>query len=251
MDRVLRVVDVRDEVTDAALVMELDRLAVGALVDELDVEPLREEGGLAEALRNRAGLDVELLEDLGVGEEPDRRAGRLVGLHLPDGLHVARRLAALELLAVDVAVAAHLGDETLGERVHDRDADAVEAAGDLVAVTAELAAGVELRKYDRERRQALFLHQVDRDARAPILDRDGMVRMEGHFDPVVAALEGFVDGVVDHLIDEVMEAAETGRTDVHPGPEPDRLEAFQDRDVLSGVVCFSHEKSPANAGFAG
>ena len=74
------------------------------------------------------------------------------------------RHAARELLAVDLPVAAHLGDEPLGERVDDRDADAVEAARDLVAVAAELAAGVELRQHDGERRQALVLDDVDRDA---------------------------------------------------------------------------------------
>ena len=71
-----------------------------------------------------------------------------------DGLHVAVRLAARELLPVDLAVAPHLDDEPLRERVDDRDADAVQAAGDLVALAAELAAGVQLREDDRERRQA-------------------------------------------------------------------------------------------------
>ena len=169
----------------------------------------------------------------------------------PRTLHVADRVAALELLAVDLAVAANRGDEPLGERVDDGDADAVEAAGDLVAVAAELAAGVELREDDREGGQPLLLHHVDRDARAPVDDRDGMVGMEGDLDAVVATLEGLVDGVVDHLVDEVMEAAEAGRADVHPRPEPDRLEAFEDGDVLCGVVCFGHEKSPANSLFAG
>jgi hypothetical protein len=44
--------------------MELHGLPVRALVDELDVESLREERGLAQTLRDRRGLDVELLEDL-------------------------------------------------------------------------------------------------------------------------------------------------------------------------------------------
>jgi LytS/YehU family sensor histidine kinase len=41
VDRVLRLVDVRDEVLDAALVVKLDGLALGALVDEPDREPGR------------------------------------------------------------------------------------------------------------------------------------------------------------------------------------------------------------------
>ena len=59
--------------------------------------------------------------------------------------------------------------------------------------------------------------------------------MDRDVDPVVLARHRLVDGVVDHLVDEVMEAAETGRADVHPRSEPDRFEAFEDLDVLCGV----------------
>ncbi len=45
---VLGLVDVRDEVLDAALVMELDRLAVDTLVDERDAEALGQKRGLAQ-----------------------------------------------------------------------------------------------------------------------------------------------------------------------------------------------------------
>ena len=65
----------------------------------------------------------------------------------------------------------------LRERVHDRDPDAVEAARDLVAVAAELAARVQLRQHDRHRREVLVLDQVD-DAAAVVGDGDGIVRME-------------------------------------------------------------------------
>ena len=240
-----------DEVADAALVVELDGLAVGALVDELDVEASREERGLAQALRDRRRVDVELLEDLGVGQEGDGRPARLALRHFPDELHVAGRLATLELLPMDGAVAANLGDEPFRERVDDRDADAVQAARDLVAVAAELAAGVELREDDGQRGQSLVLHHVDGDPGAPVLDRDRVVGMERDLDPLVASLERLVDRVVDDLVDEVMEAPEARRADVHARPEPDRLESFEDGDVPSGVVCFSHEKSPANYSICG
>ena len=52
-------------------------------------------------------------------------------------------LAAHVRLRPDLAVAHGLDGQRLRERVDDADADAVEAAGDLVAATAELAAGVE------------------------------------------------------------------------------------------------------------
>src|SRR6478672_3711795 len=75
--------------------------------------------------------------------------------------------------------------------------------------------------------------------------------MQRHVDLVVATRERLVDAVVDHLVDEMVEAAGARRTDVHARPEPDRLEPFEDSNVLCGVGDFSHEKSPAKSLLAG
>ena len=156
---------------------------------------------------------------------------------------------------MDGAVATDLGDEPFRERVDDGDADAVEASRDLVALAAELAAGVELRQNDGEGGEALVGHDVDRDARAPVRDGDGVVRMKPDLDPVVPARERLVDRVVHDLVDEVVEAPRAGRADVHPGPQPDRLEALEDGDVLAGVGGVCHvplkRKIPAKQGFCG
>ena len=167
VDGVLRLVHVRDEVADPALVVELLRLPAGALVAEDDPQAAGEERRLAQTLRERRRVELGLLEDLGVGEKRDRRA-RLVLRSDADRLHAPGGLSTRELLPVDLAVALDLGDEPLRERVHDGDADPVQAAGDLVAVAAELAAGVQLRENDGERRDSLVLDHVDGDARAGV-----------------------------------------------------------------------------------
>ena len=62
-------------------------------------------------------------------------------------------------------VAAYLDVEALGQRVHDRDADAVKAARDLVAAAlAELAAGVKHRQHDLDGRPLLLLHDRHGDS---------------------------------------------------------------------------------------
>ena len=70
VDRVLALVDVRDEVADAAVVLEL--VAVVALARSsmrTICEALGQEGGLAQALDKRLGGEIDLLEDVGVGQE--------------------------------------------------------------------------------------------------------------------------------------------------------------------------------------
>ena len=134
-------------------------------------------------------------------------------------------------------VAADLDREALGERVDDGDADAVQAAGDLVAAAvAELAAGVQHGQHDLDRRPALLLHDRDRDAAAVVGDGDRVVGVDRDVDRRREAGERLVDGVVDDLVDEVVQAALAGRADVHARAQADRLEALEDRDVLRVVV---------------
>ena len=181
--------------------------------------------------------EVGLLEDLPVGQEGDDRPAVVGRAH---DLDRALRHTALEALLVDLPVAVHLRKEPFGERVHDGGADAVEAAGDLVAGAAELPAGVELREDRRQRGLVRALHRVDRDPAAGVAHRDRVVRVDRHVDQVVLALQRLVDGVVHDLVDEVVEAARAGRADVHARAQPDRLEALEDGDVFCGVSRFSH-----------
>ena len=238
VDRLLGLVDVGDEVTDPAVVLELVAFALGALVDEDDLETAGQECRLAQALSECLGREIELLEDIRVGHEADRGAG-LALLRLPGDGHVRRRLAAGELLPVDLPVPPHLGHEPLGERVHDRDADAVQAAGDLVALPAELPAGVELRQDDCESRQPLVGHEVDRDTGPPILDGDRIVGVEAYLDAVVPARESLIDRVVDDFVDQVVKTSRPCRADVHAGALTNGLQALENSDVFSAVTGFS------------
>ena len=75
VDRLLVLVEVADEVLDAALVVELGPVAARALVGQRDPQAAREEGRLAQALLEDREVEVERLEDLGVGQEADGGAG--------------------------------------------------------------------------------------------------------------------------------------------------------------------------------
>ena len=58
------------------------RVPLAALVDDRDLQAAREEGGLAQALLERVEVEVERLEDVGVGQERDGRAGALAAVEL-------------------------------------------------------------------------------------------------------------------------------------------------------------------------
>jgi hypothetical protein len=84
----------------------------------------------------------------------------------------------------------------------------------------------------------LFVH-VHGDSTAIILNRDAVVFVDAHVYFVAIACQGFVDGVVDNLIDQVVEAAEIDVADVHGWTHADGLKTFEYGDVAGAVVVLS------------
>ena len=129
-------------------------------------------------------------------------------------------------------------------RVDHRDAHAVQAARDLVALAAELPAGVQHREHDLGRRLVGILGVgVDRDPAAVVDHPAAAVGQQGDVDGGRVPGQRLVDRVVHDLVDEVVEARGTGRADVHTGPLTDRLKTLENGDVLGRV---RHASTPSS-----
>ena len=225
------------EFLDAVLVEKrllLRRLA--ALVGESDLEAGIEERQFAQAvgepLELKLGRDRE---DRRVRQEGDERAGLLLVLQLADDLELLRRLPALEAHVIDLAVARDLDLEPIGERVDALRADAVQTAGIFVGALPELAAGVQIRQDQLDGRHLELRMHVDRNAAAVVADRNGAIDVDGDFDLAAITGEMFVDRVVEHLENAVVQPALIRVADIHAGPLPDGFQTLQFVD-LGGVV---------------
>ena len=139
------------------------------------------------------------------------------------------------LLLEHLPVAPDLEVELLRERVDDRHADAVQAAGDLVAVVVEFAAGVQHREHDFGGRTAARV-LIGRNAAAVVDDRDRSVDVNRDVDLIAEARQRLVDGVVDDFVDEMVQPRRPGRADVHRGTLTDRLEALEDFYFVGAVI---------------
>ncbi len=126
--------------------------------------------------------------------------------------------------------------EARREGVDDGRADAVQTARDRVPATAELSTGVQDGEDDLDGRLALGAVHVDRDAATVVDHAHGAVAEDRHLDGVAVAGEGLVDGVVDDLLHEVVQAALTGGADVHARALADRLETFEHLDGVCPVL---------------
>ena len=144
-----------------------------------------------------------------------------------------------------MAVLVYFHFQPFGQGVDDREADAVQAAGNFIAAAAELAARVQLGEHQLDRGDPLLVMDARRDAAAVVLDRAGPVLVDGDADGVAIARQRLVDRVVDDLLHEVVQAALVRRPDVHTGALADGLQPLEDLDLLLAVfalylVCHSH-----------
>ncbi len=142
-----------------------------------------------------------------------------------------------------VAPDAHL--HPFRQRIHHRGADAMQAAGHLVGVLVELAAGMQPGQHHLGGGDAFLGMDVGRDAAAVVAHGDAAVAVQRQFDPRGKSRLGLVHRVVDDLERHVMQAgAVIGVADIHAGAAAHRVEAPQDRDGR-GVI--RHQSNQAAA----
>ena len=236
----LAAIQVGDELRDAALVIKGLfpglMIFVIALIFQRDAKALRQERHFPETLLQDVVIKYRrLLEDLRIRKERDARSALTVSAcpDLLQGLHAG---AAHEFLAVHLAAGPDSDFQPGGEGVDDRCADAVQAAGYLVPAAAEFAARMQNSEDDFHGILAGLVVDADRNAASVVRDRHRIVRVDRHFDVVAEARERLIHRVVHDLVHEVVQASRGRRADVHAGALPDRLQAFQDLDIVRGVV---------------
>jgi len=133
------------------------------------------------------------------------------------------------------SLAPHFDIDSRRQRIDHGDADTVKAAGHRVSAAAEFTAGVQLGHHGLDAGDAFAGNFVDRDASTVVNDADAVVRQDRHFDMRGVAGQCLVDGVVDDLVDQVVQTARAGGADVHARADAHRLKAFQHLQV-AGVI---------------
>ena len=235
-------IHVGDVFLDAAFVM-IDLLmglacrvtGRGPLIAEDDAHTAVQVGQLTQTGRERVVIELDATaEDLDVRLEAHRGAGA-AGISGGGGGERADRGAALKALAVLLPLPMNRDLHPLGEGVHHRHADAVQAARHLVPTGAELAAGVQDGEHGFQSAPAGARVHIGGNAATVIGDGAAAILVEDDEDLVAMASEGLVDRIVDHLVNEVMQTTGPRGADVHARPLTHRLQAFQHLDLLGAV----------------
>ena len=96
----------------------------------------------------------------------------------------------------------------------------------------------------------LMLHRTHGNAAAIIADHAATVGADLDHDGLAMACHGFVNGVVDHLVDQVVQSGGRGVADIHGGTMAYRRQALQNLDAV-GVVCTLGRRRSVNPGAGG
>jgi hypothetical protein len=237
----LALVQVLDELGDASdilelLVLALTGLRIGrALVGQVNLQALVQEGQLTQPLGQGVVVVLRDREDRLVRKEVDLRSQALRRSHLTQ---LADRVTLRVVLRPGKAVAPYLDVELLAQRVDAAHADAMQTARHLVVRGIELAARMQHRQHDLHPRHRLAVHRlvVDRDTAPVVGHGDGVVHVDRHIDPGRMPCQRLIDGIIDHLVDQMMQTLLARRADVHRRPLTDRCQTFENRNVLRRVA---------------
>ena len=174
-------------------------------------------------------------EDLRVGPEGHGRAAPI--RRRPHILHRPQRRPPGIALPPQGAIARHLHRQLLGQRIHHRDAHAVQAARCRIGPGSELPAGMQ---HGQDHFQRGLVREagvrIDRDAPAIVADRQRAVGGQLHLDAAGMAGNRLVHGIVQDLGGQVVQRVGIGAADIHARPAPHRLqplEHFDGRGIIA------------------
>src|SRR5262249_39235168 len=156
------------------------------------------------------------------------------------GERTGRHAALLVALRPDRAAAADLEVEPLAQRVDDRDTDAVQTARNLVRRMLELAAGMQHGEHHLGGGFSRLFVRIDWNATTVVTDRHRAIGMQDDLDRVAEPGERLLDGIVHHLVHEMVQAVGAGIADVHGRALTDRFETFENLDVARSVRLGTH-----------
>ena len=208
-----------------------------AKIGQRDLQALVQERHLLETATQRLEVVCGGLEDRRIGPEGDGCAGGLVVCH---GLTLRQRcrgvLVLIGLGPVE-SLAAHFDVHAGGQRVHHGDTHAVQTAGNGIAATAELAAGVQLGHHGFHAGDTFARHDIDGDATAIVHDANAVIRQNRDFDMAGVTCQRLIHRIIDDLIHQMVQAARTSGSDIHAWADTHGLKTFKNLKI-GGVVMF-------------
>ena len=155
---------------------------------------------------------------------------------LPMTSQLLDRFAPLELHVMHFAAAGNFHLEPFADRVDALRADAVGAAGKLVAALTILAARVQRRQHHLHAGNLVLRMNVHRNAAPVVADRDRAIHMNRHLDLVAMPGEMFVHGIVQHLAHAMMQRALIRAADIHARLLAHGFQAFQLAQLRRAVI---------------
>ena len=202
-------------------------------LENLNLQALVQVGHFLEVGGQGVEVVVDVVENFHVGEKRDGSSAALDPLL---GLKARSGCALCIFLAIETSIPADLDPHSLGEAVDHRGSYAVQPAGYFVGPAAELGTGVQGGHDGLEGGHACGRVNVDGYATAIVVDGDPAVLADADVHGGTMARHCLVDGVVDDLVNEVVQAALVGAADVHTGAAAHGLQALKDLDILGCVV---------------
>ena len=142
------------------------------------------------------------------------------------------RNASFELHVMLLAISPHRQLELLGQGVHARDADTMQAARHFVRILVKLATGMQLGHHDLGGAPLGLMFVIPfnagRDTTTVVCNRDGIIGVNRDVDFGTVTCQRLIDGVVEHLEHQMMQAGAIGRvTNIHAGALADSFQTFE------------------------
>jgi hypothetical protein len=238
MNTILILVQVFDEGEDPSFIKKLMPF-IRPFIFDADEEALIQKRQFSQALGEDIKAEIDGFEDVAIGFETN--LGPCM-FRLSNLLQLCLGIPPLIDLMIDLAISPYFQLNIFGKGIDHREAYPVKPSGDLIAQIIEFPSRMEFCHNDFYGRAILFFMDINWNTPAIIPDRHTIVDKNDYFDSFAISSQGFIDTVIDQLVNQMMKAFDSGVSDIHGRPFPYGSQPIQYLDLLC-IILFRHPLS--------
>lgn len=155
-----------------------------------------------------------------------------------DNLQLRSLVSIRKCHAMEFTVALYRYFKQRGKCVHDGNANAVQATGEVVVTLRKLTAGVESGQDQFDARQPFLFMEIDWHTAAIVFNTQRTIGVKHHVNTAGVSGEGFIHTVIDHFLGQVVRTTGVG---VHSRALTHRVQAAQYFNGIGVVLLLAHK----------
>ena len=160
----------------------------------------------------------------------------LIGIAFPDHFQFIDNFSSFITLFINFSFITDFHFQPIGKSIYNRSPYSVKSSGYFISSASEFSAGMKYSKDNFYSRNACLMINSNRNPPPIVSYCNGIIFIDFHINTVTESCQCFIYGIINNLIDKMMQSSCRCASDIHTGPFSYSLKSFQYLNFICTIL---------------